>query len=369
MKPVIFSTQACGKFTGILRLATFMSAVPELIYPFPQAPEPGAWSEPLLGLRWLRMPLPFALDHVNLWLIRDGAGWALVDTGYALPEIKQFWEQILARLEGPLTRIIATHFHPDHLGLAHWLQEKTGAPLVCTAGEYLTAHAAWQEMAGHGPRPMLAQFHAHGLAATGLKALAERGNAYRRGVEGLPETYERIRDGDSLCLGNQDWRVICGYGHSPEHASLYCAEQGVLISGDMLLPKISTNISVFAVNPTADALDQYLTSLKHLEALVPGSVLVLPSHGLPFRGLQARVGALEAHHEARLRLLEENCEVARSAGDLLSTLFPRALDTHQTMFAMGEAIAHLNHLEKAGRLRRSVDADGKILYLRAVPAN
>lgn len=369
MKPVVFSTLACGKFTGIACPAPFMSAIPEPIYPFSQVPEPGAWSELLPGLRWLRMPLPFALDHVNLWLIQEGAGWALVDTGYALPRIKSLWEAILARLEGPLTRIIATHFHPDHLGLAHWLQERTGASLVCTAGEYLTAHASWQEMAGHGTGPMLAQFCAHGLGPAAVNALAERGNAYRHGVDGLPETYERIRDGDHLTMGACSWQVICGYGHSPEHASLYCAEQGVLISGDMLLPRISTNISVFAVNPMADALGQYLSSLRRLEALVPDSVLVLPSHGLPFKGLQARVAALEAHHEARLRLLEESCEVPRSAEELLPTLFPRALDTHQTMFAMGEAIAHLNHLEKAGRLRRSVDADGKILYLRAVPAN
>lgn len=172
-----------------------------------------------------------------------------------------------------------------------------------------------------------------------------------------------------MLIGGQAWRVICGYGHSPEHASLYCVNLGVLISGDMLLPKISTNISVFAVNPTADALGQYLASLQRIEALVPDSALVLPSHGLPFKGVRARVGELEAHHETRLRLLEENCDGHRTAGDLLTTLFPRALDTHQTMFAMGEAIAHLNHLEKAGRLVRSEDASGKILYLRANPAN
>lgn len=335
-----------------------------LVFPLAEPPPPATWLELDEDIRWLRMPLPFALDHINLWLLRDGPGWALVDTGYALPEVKQTWERILATLDAPLTRIIATHFHPDHLGLARWLQERTGVPLYMTAGEYLTAHAMWHEVGGHGPQPMLEQFRSHGLGAAGLAALEERGNAYRKGVEGLPVTYERLLEGELLSLGGRSWRIICGQGHSPEHASLYCAEQGVLISGDMLLPKISTNVSVFAVNPTADVLGLYLASLQRLQAQVPEPALILPSHGLPFRGLGQRVAELLEHHETRLCLLEENCAVPRSAGDLLSTLFPRPLDTHQTMFAMGEAIAHLNHLEKAGRLQRSTGADGKILYLR-----
>ncbi len=343
------------------------SSAPE--YPFPKPPESGQWLEVLPGLRWLRMPLPFALDHINLWLVREDEGWMLVDTGYALPQVREAWESILAQLQEPITRILVTHFHPDHMGLVTWLQARTGAPLLITAGEFLTAHAVWHEVGGHGPGPMVAQFREHGLHAAGLEALETRGNSYRKGVDALPQTYERLLEGDSLKTRDGDWQVLCGYGHSPEHASLYCAKQGVLISGDMLLPRISTNISVFAVTPHADALGLYLDSLDRLSRQMPRDTLVLPSHGLPFRGVQARVEALKAHHETRLRLLEENCESPMSAGELLTTLFPRALDTHQTMFAMGEAIAHLNHLEKAGRLRPSVDAEGKIRYLRVSPAN
>lgn len=311
------------------------------------------------------MPLPFVLDHINLWLLKDGEGWAVVDTGFALDEVKALWEVVLQQLGAPVTRIIVTHFHPDHLGLASWLQEKFQVPLYMTAGEFLTAHLVWHELGGHGTAPMLAQFAEHGLGEAGLDALQKRGNGYRRGVGALPQTYSRLHHGQTLQIGDHAWEVVVGYGHSPEHAMLYCKELAVLISGDMLLPKISTNISIFAVTPTDDALQRYLESLSCYAAGFSEETLVLPSHGLPFRGITPRVAELQAHHGERLGLLVGNCTYPRSAAELLSTLFPRALDTHQTMFAMGEAIAHLNHLEQAGSLTRKRGADGVIRFTRA----
>jgi glyoxylase-like metal-dependent hydrolase (beta-lactamase superfamily II) len=184
-------------------------------------------------------------------------------------------------------------------------------------------------------------------------------------VPALPEKFDRLKVGDALTVDGKKWQIIIGYGHAPEHMALYCAELGVLISGDMLLPKISTNISVFAATPNADALGCFLESLDEMARSLPAETLVLPSHGLPFTGVQWRVEALRTHHEERLQALEEACQnVPKSAAELLDTLFQRALDTHQTMFAMGEAIAHLNHLEHAGRLSRSSDADGVIRYSR-----
>lgn len=336
-----------------------------LQFPFPDLPAPGTRLQVAPGIFWLRMPLPFALDHINLWLLKDGEGWVIVDTGFGLPDVQATWETILAGLGGPVTAIVVTHFHPDHLGLASWLQEKTGAaPLYMTAGEYLTAHAVWHEVGGHGTAAMLAQFRAHGLEEERCAALAKRGNAYRKGVPGLPETYRRLFGGDRLQIDGQDWQVVLGYGHSPEHMALYCEDSNVLISGDMLLPKISTNVSVFAVTPTANVLQHYLQSLARYAEVFPPDTLVLPSHGLPFRGIQPRVAELHEHHDERLAVLEENCAQPRSAAELLTTLFPRALDTHQTMFAMGEAIAHLNYLEQAGRLARKRDADGVFRYVR-----
>ena len=336
-----------------------------LNFPHAAPPESGELIEVAPGILWLRMPLPFQLDHINLWLLRDGNGWAIVDTGFPDDAVRATWGQILDRLDGPVTRLIVTHFHPDHLGLASWLMEKTGAPLWMTTGEFLTAHVVWNEVGGHGARFMVEQFRQHGLDAERLAKFEKRGSGYRKAVPALPDYYERVMAGDVLTVDGKKWQIIIGHGHAPEHMALYCAELGVLISGDMLLPRISTNISVFAATPGADALRWYLDSLDVLAREMPAETLVLPSHGLPFVGVQERVGDLHAHHAERLQALENSCQQApQSAAGLLEVLFNRALDTHQTMFAMGEAIAHLNYLEQAGRLSRNTDADGVIRYLR-----
>lgn len=336
---------------------------------FPEAPAPGVLQEVAPDLFWLRMPLPFVLNHINLWLLRDGKGWVIVDTGFGLPDIQAIWENVLAGLDGPITGIVVTHFHPDHLGLASWLQEKSGAPLYMTAAEFLTGQAVWHEIGGHGTAPMLAQFRAHGLDEGRCKDLERRGNGYRKGVPAMPTTYHRLRDGDSLHIGGKRWQVAVGHGHSPEHMALYCEDSNVLISGDMLLPKISTNISVFAVTPQANALGDYLDSLQRYARMFASDALVLPSHGHPFRGIAPRVADLHAHHAERLAVLEECCSAPKSAADLLDALFQRPLDTHQTMFAMGEAIAHLNYLEQAGRLACRRDADGVHRYVRKQTTN
>ena len=336
-----------------------------LHYPHARHPATGELIEVAPGVFWLRMPLPFQLDHINLWLLRDGDGWTIVDTGFPNEAVMATWSQIIEKLDGPVKRLIVTHFHPDHLGLAAWLMAQTGAPVWMTAGDFLTAHAVWHEVGGHGARFMVEQFRQHGLDAERLAKFEKRGSGYRKAVPALPEHYHRLKAGDAVAVDGRKWQIIIGHGHAPEHMALYCAELGVLISGDMLLPRISTNISVFAATPDADALGWFLESLEELAGEMPEETLVLPSHGLPFTGVQARVQALSAHHEERLRALEEACEDApKSAAELLETLFQRALDTHQTMFAMGEAIAHLNHLQQAGRLSCSSDADGVIRFLR-----
>jgi len=336
-----------------------------LHYPFPQIPAAGELTEVADGIFWLRMPLPFQLDHINLWLLRDGDGWTIIDTGFPNDDVRATWTEIIDGLTGPVKHLVVTHFHPDHLGLASWLMEKTGAPLSMTAGEFLTAHAVWHEVGGHGAAFMVEQFRQHGLDAEHLAKFAQRGSGYRKAVPALPNYYNRLKAGDVLRVDGRGWELLIGYGHAPEHMALYCAELGVLISGDMLLPRISTNISVFAATPEANALGWYLESLDEMAEKLPEKTLVLPSHGLPFVGIQPRVADLNAHHEERLHALENSCEQApKSAAELLDVLFNRALDTHQTMFAMGEAIAHLNYLEQAGRLSRNVGADGVVRYSR-----
>ncbi len=337
-----------------------------LHYPQTEPPAAGERIEVAPGVFWLRMPLPFQLDHVNLWLLKDGEGWTLVDTGFPNDAARAAWREIFAGLDAPVRRLIVTHFHPDHLGLAAWLLEETGADLWMTCGEFLAAHAVWHEVGGHGSRFMVEQFRRHGLDEARLAEFADKGAGYREAVPALPDHYRRVRAGDVVDIGGAGWRALIGHGHGPEHLALYCAELGVLISGDMLLPTISTNISVFAATPDANALRWYLDSLDDLMREIPDdSALVLPSHGLPFYGMAARIEALCAHHDERLRVLEDGCQdKPQSAAEVLELLFQRTLDRHQTMFAMGEAIAHLNYLEQAGRLSRSRDADGVIRFQR-----
>lgn len=335
----------------------------EIEYPFPDLPAAGAASPIAPGINWVRMPLPFALDHINLWLLDDREGMTAVDTGFGLDPIKARWSEILEADPRPLSRIIVTHCHPDHLGLATWLAARDGAPIHMTQGEYLGGHALWHQLPGYSVADMIAQFRRHGLDAPRLAALTERGNGYRRGVPEMPSTYHRLFDGELIMIGDHQWRVIVGYGHAPEHASLYCEALGVLISGDMLLPRISTNISVYAATPNDDPLGWFLDSLRRINHL-PDDTLVLPSHGKPFRGIRARVEQLIEHHRERCAALLNECGTARSAGELLGTLFPRELDTHQVMFAMGEAIAHLNHLEKQGALRKVEDDNASIRFIK-----
>jgi glyoxylase-like metal-dependent hydrolase (beta-lactamase superfamily II) len=313
------------------------------------------------------MPLPFALDHINLWLLEEPAGWTLVDCGYGDATTRALWETHFAKtLAGrPIARIIATHFHPDHLGNARWLRERFGCPVVMTQAEFLTAHAVLGQRTAYSHADVCALFSAHGMAPEFVAALAARGSTYGSGVPEVPERFDGIQDGDEVVAGGTPWRVICGHGHSPDHASLHSAARGLLISGDMLLPRISTNVSVAPAEPDGDPLARFLASIAATAAL-PSATLVLPSHGLPFRGLALRVAQLQAHHADRLAELDAAVAAARdpvSASDLVPVLFRRELDVQQRYFAMGEAIAHLNHLWHGGHIKRTVAADGAIRFI------
>ena len=331
-----------------------------IAYPHETAPAPGTAVPVAPGIEWLCMPLPFALNHINLWLLADGDGYAAVDTGFAQDPIKDAWKSVLAGRR--LTRCIVTHCHPDHLGLAAWLERETGAPLWIAQGEYLAAHMMAEQIAGYAIPAMVEFFRRHGLDQARMDALIARGNGYKRGVPEIPATYQRLFADRSLRIGDHDWRTIVGHGHAPEHISLYCAELGVLISGDMLLPRISTNISVMASTPEADPLGLFLASIDGFRSL-PADTLVLPSHGRPFRGLHARIDQLHTHHAERCAVLLNACRgTPKNAAELIAVLFNREIpDPHQTMFAMGESIAHLNYLEHAGKLQR-IENDGLVRF-------
>ena len=331
-----------------------------LEYPFPQIPAPGTTCQVAPGIHWLSMPLPFQLDHINLWLMEDEGGWTVVDTGIGNEATRGLWEKVL---EGKtVTRVIVTHYHPDHAGNAAWLCRRFGAELWMTQGEYLTAHAVRTGTAGYTAEAVLAVFRRNGLDEKRAAAMAGGRNRYAALVPEFPFSYRRIIEGDEIRVGKHSWRAMIGHGHAPEHLSLYSPQANVLVAGDMLLSTISTNVSVWSIDPEGDPLRLFLDSVARYREL-PGDVLVLPSHGKPFRGAHARVHALEKHHEDRLGELTEALKhEPKSACDLLGVLFRRPLDAHQTFFAMGEAIAHLHYLYYAGRAKRRAGADGIMRY-------
>ena len=318
------------------------------------------------GLRWLRMPLPFALDHINLWLLRDRSddgrdGWAIVDCGVANDATRAAWEQVFEHhLDGlPVLRVIVTHMHPDHIGNAHWLTERWGCRLWISATDWYAARLASQSTTGFGGDDAAAFFGEHGLVdPEAVAKVRGRGGYYASMVPQVPRRFRRLMDGLVVRIGDHDWHCLAGYGHAPEHIALHCPALGVLISGDMILPRISTNISVIDLEPEANPLPLFLASLARLRTLAPDT-LVLPSHGKPFKGVQERVDQLTSHHEHHFDAVVQACRATPcSAADLLPVLFRRQLDLHQTTFAMGEAVAHLHALVGMGKLRGQLDADG-----------
>ena len=365
-------------------LGDALPAPGEVLVPMPSAP----------GVRWLRMALPFALDHINLWLLRDEldgpngriSGRTLVDCGIDNAATRAAWEQVFANhLDGlPVLRLIVTHMHPDHIGLAHWLTERWNVRMWISATDYNTARLATSSTIGFGGPAAAAFMASHGLVdPESLARIGGRTNYYAGLVPKIPAHYRRLQDGQTLTIGGRAWTCHVGYGHAPEHMALYCAEldgdapeapaapaprggapelgaarrSGVLISGDMVLPRISTNVSVHEVEPEGDPLALYLASIRRLRAL-PADTLVLPSHGRPFVGLHTRIDQLTQHHDEHFGEVLEACGRApQHAAGLLPVLFKRKLDLHQTTFAMGESIAHLHALWHAGRLVRQLDAD------------
>jgi glyoxylase-like metal-dependent hydrolase (beta-lactamase superfamily II) len=338
----------------------------ELSYPLGDAlPEAGRTLEIAPGVRWVRMGLPFALDHINLWLLRDEldgrAGWTIVDCGITSDATRAAWEEVFAHelQDLPVLRVIVTHMHPDHIGLAHWLTERWQCRLWISATDFNAATLASASTTGFGGGSAARFMASHGLTdPEAVEKIKARSNYYASMVPKVPPRFRRLLDGDRLRIGEHEWVCLVGYGHAPEHMSLHCPALGVLISGDMVLPRISTNVSVIDLEPEANPLPLYLASIERLRQL-PADTLVLPSHGRPFRGLHQRIAQLKAHHDERFAELLAACHRGpQSAADLLGVLFKRKLDLHQTTFAMGEAIAHLNALWLAGRLRRTFDEDG-----------
>jgi len=333
-----------------------------LTYPFELEPMVGDGSAVTVapGVLWMRMPLFASLQWINLWAIEDGAGWALIDTGINSPATMDAWRAAFAGpLAGrPVTRVLSTHMHPDHCGLAGWLAERCGVVLWMSQLEYLTCRVMAADTGRSTPREAVNFYVAAGWDGAALADYETRFGDFGRMIQPLPDAYRRLTDGERLHFGAREWQIVMGSGHSPEHACLYCPELEVFISGDQVLPKITSNVSVYPTEPCADPLRDWLSSLARLKTLVPDDVLVLPSHNSPFHGLHERCDELIRSHLDGLNRLEELLAEPRRAVDVFPALFNRPITAKVLFMATGEAVAHLNHLVLAGRAGSSLDAAG-----------
>lgn len=343
-------------------------ARPGLDYPFgEQTPEVGDTMEIASGLYWVRMPLPFSLKWINLWLIDDGEkGWTIVDTGMPMPDTKAAWRKIFDEKLGgrPVWRIIVTHMHPDHIGNAGWLSRKfPGSELWISRLEYVSCRMLVADTGREAPEAGTSFYKAAGWNEEQLQQYRDRFGGFGRGVSQLPDAYRRLKDGDEFEMGGQTWQVVSGNGHSPEHSCLYCRSLNIVISGDQLLPRISSNVSVHPTEPDANPLDDWLVSCQKLKSVLAEDVLVLPAHNEPFRGAHKRLDHLiDGHHTALKRLKGRLEEAPRRVVDVFASIFGRKIGDDLVSMATGEAIAHLNYLLETGEARRARDENGVDWY-------
>lgn len=337
-----------------------------LDYPFADAAklEPGEVFEVAPGVFRLRLFLPFALDHINVWALADGDSWTVVDTGLNMSAAKTAWETALAGPLGgrPVGRVIVTHMHPDHVGLAGWFARTFDCPLYMTRLEYMTCRVLAADTGRPAPQEGVDFYRAAGWSEPQLEAYRARFGGFGKGLAALPDAYRRIGDGDRLTIGGETWRVVVGCGHSPEHACLLRESDQVLISGDQVLPKISSNVSVWPTEPEADPLGDWLASIAKLEREIPEGALVLPSHGEPFYGVRARLKALAGGHERSLERLVKTLAEPKRVVDVFGALFARGVGDDLVGMATGEAIAHLNHLARRGLAEAEIVPGGATLW-------
>lgn len=335
-------------------------------YPYDAAPEEGDAREVADGILWMRLPLPMALDHVNVYAIRDGAGWAVVDTGFDTSKTRAIWETLLAGpMRGlPVTRVIVTHHHPDHVGLAGWFMAR-GAELITTRTAWLTARMLVLDVQEAPTPETLAFWRAAGMdAATLEKRASERPFNFADIVAPLPLGFNRIREGDVVEIGGRHWDVRIGHGHAPEHATLWCREEALVLGGDQLLPSISPNLGVYATEPAADPVTEWIESCTHLAHYAKADHLVLPGHKLPFTGLPDRLRQLIENHHGALSRLREHLDRPRTAAECFAPLFKRRIDAGTYGLALVESVAHLNHLLALGEVTREKRGDGAWAWQR-----
>lgn len=330
-------------------------------FPWETPPDPGAAIEVAPGVLWLRLPLPMKLDHVNVYALADDDGWTIVDTGFATGRTRALWAELLAGpLAGrPVARVLATHHHPDHIGLAGWFQTEHGAELLTTRTAWLFARMLVLDLHATPVEQNIAYWRRAGMDADLLAQRAtERPFNFADVVAPLPLGFTRLQNDQRITLGGRRWHVRMGDGHAPEHATLWSLDDNLVIGGDQLLPGISANIGVYATEPEADPVADWLDSCARLAPHARDDQLVLPGHKLPFGGLPTRLRQMAENHHGALDRLARHLSEPRRASDCFPPLFKREIGPAEYGLALVEAVAHLNHLHQAGRARRWMEPDG-----------
>lgn len=335
-----------------------------LDYPYTDVPAAGEARAVGPGVFWLRMPMPSRLNHINVWLIEDGDGWTVVDTGLPDERTRDVWRQVFTALMAnrPLNRVIVTHLHPDHIGLAGWLCEHFDVELWMSRTDYLLCRTLVQDTGREAPPEGLRFYRGAGFTEAGLRDYREKFGRFGAAVFRLPQAYRRIGEGDRIRIGAHDWHIVVGRGHAPEHACLWCPALNLFISGDQILPRISSNVSVFPTETDANPLQEWIDSCQRLKGVLPAGCLVLPAHNEPFYGAHQRLDELVRDHEVGLSKLVELCREPKRAVDVFGPLFKSKITEATHLMATGESLAHLNCLIARGNLRRTTDADGVNWY-------
>ncbi|MEM7268132.1 MAG: MBL fold metallo-hydrolase [Pseudomonadota bacterium] len=332
-----------------------------IAYPHGDAiPGPGEAIEVAPRILWLRLPLPLKLDHVNIYALDEGDSWTIVDTGFQSEATSEHWAQLLdGPLRGkPIKRIVVTHHHPDHIGNAGWFQTEHDAELITTRTAWLMARAVM----GEDPDVAFAAQIKHMTRAGAPKEmleLAEKRRGFFSGfVHPLPPGFTRIKEGDRIEMAGRWWRVFIGNGHAPEHATFWSADGELVIGGDQILPKISPNLGVYSTEPGADPVSEWIEACEKFTKYAKAGHLVLPGHNRPFTGLPKRLDQLIDNHHGALKRLAGYLSDWRSAVDCFDTMYKRSIHPNEFGLAMGESIAHLNHLHASGAAEKRLDDDG-----------
>ncbi|PLW83614.1 MBL fold metallo-hydrolase [Kineobactrum sediminis] len=337
-----------------------------LLYPWSRGanPEAGVPQQVAEGIYWVRFPMPMGLDHINLWLLEDGDGWTIVDTCLDLPRSREIWEQLFAGFlaDKPVKRVICTHMHPDHVGLAGWLTERFDCQLLMTREEFLMCRSLVADTGRPAPEVAIRFYRAAGYSEEQLEKYRKAFGGFGRAVYKLPDSFRRLKDRETLTIGGRYWQIIVGSGHSPEHACLYCPALKVLISGDQVLPRITPNVSVFPTEPESDPLQEWLQSCARIRELLPDDLLVLPSHEAPFRGLHVRLTQLIEAHKQELNQLYAHLAEPKRVVDCFPALFKREITNDHLSLATGETIAHLNCLLRRRQIAGETDEHGVDWY-------